>query len=144
MTRICRSVAVASAVVVSVAGRSAAQPPAPGVLTRPGPAVSPFLNLTRRDVDPAINYYGIVRPQVATASALRSLQQQIAPSVLPTTANQPAVDPTLPITGQPTYFLNTGNYFLNSRTGMTPLTTNRTTRPPQPTAAPAIPRPAAP
>lgn len=128
----------AVAVLACAGGRGSAQQPAPGVLGPQRPTFSPFLNLARRDVDPALNYYGIVRPQIATANALRSLQQQAAPSVLPT-VNQPAVDPGLPITGQPTYFLNTGGYFLNSRAGAAPLMTTRTTRPAP--FNPPIPRP---
>jgi hypothetical protein len=130
--------AVAAVVLVCAGEWCSAQQPAPGVLGPPRPTFSPYLNLARRDVDPGVNYYGIVRPQIATANALRSLQQQAAPSVLPA-VNQPAVDPGLPITGQPTYFLNTGGYFLNSRTGAAPLTVTRTTRPAPFT--PAIPRP---
>lgn len=109
-------VAALAAVVLS-AGAGFAQQPAPGVLAAPRPTFSPYLNLARRDVNPGLTYAGIVRPQIATANALRSLQQQITPSAQPAAMNQTTVDPGLPVTGQPTYFLNSGGYFLNSRTG---------------------------
>jgi hypothetical protein len=122
------------------AGRCCAQPIGlPGAA--PGrPAVSPYLNLTNRNIDPAVTYSGIVRPQFATNSALRALQQQVAPGALPA-EGLPAVDSSLPVTGQPAYFLNTGGYFLNSRTGgAPPMTATRTTRP-TPFTPPAAPRP---
>lgn len=40
------------------------------------PAFSPYLNLARRDVNPAINYFGIVRPQLQFASSIQALQSQ--------------------------------------------------------------------
>src|SRR5688500_1448403 len=58
---------VAAVVLASVGGRACAQP-APGVGAPPRPVVSPYLNLARRDVNPAVNYYGIVRPQLATSA----------------------------------------------------------------------------
>jgi hypothetical protein len=131
---------VAVAALACAAGRSSAQPPLPGVLAPPRPTFSPYLNLTNRNMDPAVSYYGIIRPQIAAAGAIRSLQQQVASSTQPMAGAQPAVDPGLPLTGQPTYFLNNGGYFLNSRTGGAPLvTTARTTRP-LPLTPPAAPR----
>ncbi len=136
MRRITFLFVAAAPVLASAPGLASAQQPAPGVLTRPGPTFSPFLNLTRRDIDPAVNYFGIVQPQIATANALRSIQQQITPSLQQQMAGQGAIDSSLPITGQPSFFLNTGGYFLNSRTGSAPLT-NARPAPLLPPAAPA-------
>jgi hypothetical protein len=41
----------------------------------PNPAFSPYLNLNRGN-NPAINYYGVVRPQVENQQAIQQLQQQ--------------------------------------------------------------------
>lgn len=128
MLRVSALFGTAFVILVCGAGRGFAQP-APGVYNPPRATFSPYLNLTQRNVDPAVSYFGIVRPQIATSNALRALQQQIAPSAAPAAANQPAVDPGLPVTGQPTYFLNTGGYFLNARAGApAPYTPARTTR----------------
>ena len=40
------------------------------------PAVSPYLNLNRPGSLPAINYYGLVRPQLQTQQQLQGLQYQ--------------------------------------------------------------------
>lgn len=77
----------------------------------PKPPVSPYLNLFRGG-PPGINYYGLVRPQEQTGTALWQLQQrqqQLA-------AGQVALvtgDPNLPSTGHPTRFFNYSHYFLN-------------------------------
>jgi hypothetical protein len=42
----------------------------------PTPAVSPYLNLLNTG-DPAINYYGLVRPQFATNRALQNLGSEL-------------------------------------------------------------------
>jgi hypothetical protein len=81
----------------------------------PKPAVSPYLNLLRGG-NPAINYYGLVRPQEDTATALLQLQQQQQQQM----ANQAllaAGDPTLPVTGHPTRFFNYSHYFFNQGGG---------------------------
>jgi hypothetical protein len=133
-------------VLACAADRGAAQPPLPVGPGAPGitrPTFSPYLNLTNRNVDPAVTYYGIVKPQFTTNRAIQGLQTQVAAS-----ANQqmnelqPAVDPGLPATGQQTYFLNTGGYFLNSRPGAGPLVnnvTNRTVVLSRPTQVPQLP-----
>ena len=71
-------------------------PPATNPFQRP--VVSPYLNL-RLGGNPAINYYGLVRPQEQTAATLLQLQQQVATgqAVL---ANEVAA--TQPTTGHPT------------------------------------------
>jgi hypothetical protein len=45
-------------------------------VVNPRPAISPYLNLNRT-LNPAINYYGIVRPQIENHQAITQLQQQV-------------------------------------------------------------------
>jgi hypothetical protein len=40
------------------------------------PFVSPYINILRAGADPAINYYGIVRPEIAFRNSISQLQQQ--------------------------------------------------------------------
>jgi hypothetical protein len=80
---------------------------------QPRPPVSPYLNMLRGG-NPAINYYGVVRPQAQTAQALQQLQNQQL--VLPTVrANVPLTDDDLtlgvPTTGHPVQFMNYGQFF---------------------------------
>ena len=92
-------------------GTVRAQPPVPGGYSRP-PAFSPYLNLVRGG-SPAINYYGLVRPEVQFRQALLGFSQDLA-------QNQQALgvlaaDGTmLPLTGHPTQFMNLGGYFMNN------------------------------
>jgi len=111
------------AIIVSLVGRASAtqaQPPAPG---RPlgldpatNPPVSPYLNLVRPGSSPAINYYGIVRPQVDLQQSLQGLQSQVL-------GVQQAQDMLRAgdsgTTGHPAYFLNYGGGFLKT-TGRPP------------------------
>jgi hypothetical protein len=60
---------------------SAQQPPANKGFGRPpsGPTVSPYLNLRRGGgSSPAINYYGLVRPQLDVNRQLREVERDIA------------------------------------------------------------------
>src|SRR5687767_4630019 len=109
MIRLTHLLVVAAAVLVTAAPGFAQ--PGPRAPAGPRPAFSPYLNLARRDVPAGVNYYGLVRPQLAAQANIQQLQQQIAglqqgggvqPGDLPG-----AADPRLPTTGQPTYFLNT-------------------------------------
>ncbi|MCI0700963.1 MAG: hypothetical protein L0241_07765 [Planctomycetia bacterium] len=119
---------VSVACVASVASEASAQPgPPPGVPGPSRPVFSPYLNLVRRDASPAINYYGIVRPQIAAYNAIQSTQQQL--SQLRQAEAQVDIVTGLPVTGQPSYFLNTGGYFLNHRAGGGPVNSSVTTRP---------------
>ncbi len=43
----------------------------------PRPAISPYLNLNRGGGTPAINYFGIVRPQIENQQAIQNLQHQV-------------------------------------------------------------------
>jgi hypothetical protein len=74
------------------------------------PTLSPYLNLLRPGGAPAINYYGLVRPQQAYNYAINSLDQQVAYSRVAATA---AENQAAPSTGHPIYFLNYQKFFLN-------------------------------
>jgi hypothetical protein len=84
--------------------------PLGGVAT---PAFSPYLNLARGG-NPAINYYGLVRPQLNFAMSLDALQGQLL-------AGQQSAEGRLPgemaPTGHAISFLNTGSYFLSTGGG---------------------------
>ena len=79
------------------------------------PTFSPWLNLNRQGTSPAVNYYGIIRPQVNANSAIQQLQQQAVG------VQQQLAQPTteLPPTGNVAGFLNHQQYFLNHRGGFT-------------------------
>jgi hypothetical protein len=62
------------------------------------PAVSPYLNLTRRDIPEYLNYFGTIRPQQQFSSAIQGLQRQQAISAAETQAGFQAIA-TLPATG---------------------------------------------
>jgi hypothetical protein len=74
------------------------------------PVVSPFLNLNRGG-NQAINYYGLVRPQLDTAAGLQQLQRQ--QQVLAQTPTPETVGG-IPVTGHPAQFMSFSHYF-NSR-----------------------------
>ena len=87
-----------------------AQPGAPG-----RPAFSPYLNLLRPGGSPALNYYGLVRPEINTRQSVQSVQSS-------TVANQRSIGDILngaelPATGLTSQFLNHNAYFLNQGTG---------------------------
>src|SRR5439155_25802818 len=66
------------------------------------PAISPYLNLLQRG-NPAVNYYGLVRPQQQYNASLNTLEQQVQASRVAQTASENA---NVPATGHPIYFLN--------------------------------------
>ena len=78
----------------------------------PGPTVSPYLNLTRPGGVPAINYYGLVRPQFDTYAGLRVLRQGILQSQLVGTAVTDL--DAVPTTGRPAGFMTHGGYFMTT------------------------------
>lgn len=74
------------------------------------PAISPYLNMNRGGF-PAINYYGLVQPQVNTAKQLQMLQQnQAVQTQLGLIQDQDALT-AYAITGHPTAFSNYSHYF---------------------------------
>ena len=85
----------------------------PGQYTSPyaRPPVSPYINLLRPGTNPAINYYGLVRPQVNMYNSLRNLQQQQAASV--PNPNEMQQGPQEIVTGHHASFMTDSRYFLN-------------------------------
>jgi hypothetical protein len=69
------------------------------------PTVSPYLNIIRGG-DPAINYYGLVRPQVAFAKAFQAVDNSVV--ALQADVNQPSQ------TGQRSSFMTQSRYFMNN------------------------------
>jgi hypothetical protein len=113
VSRILLALAAVLTCVAGTAGPAAAQAPGPRtVQLPPGPTVSPFLNLTRRGTLPAINYYGMVRPQLNTYAGLQVLQQGILQSQLvgPAVADVDGV----PTTGRPAGFMTHAPYFMTA------------------------------
>lgn len=100
------------AILLGAVGGVKAQPPAPRPLGPvANPPVSPYINLLRPGSSPAINYYGLVRPQVDFQQSMLALQSQ----VLDVQQGQNSLrngDPGT--TGHSVYFLNYGGYFLNT------------------------------
>src|SRR5437763_708665 len=115
MRNLITTLAAGAALALSVGAASAQSPfGRPGGVPMNPPAVSPYLNLQRRGTDPAINYYGIVRPQLEFRNAYRGLQQQVDLQQHQLEATDPRTG--LPETGHVATFMNTGGYFL-SQTG---------------------------
>jgi hypothetical protein len=73
------------------------------------PTVSPYLNLLRGGTAPAINYYGLVRPQFAFASELYGLQQQVNTLGQQVSAEEAAATPVS--TGHRSGFMTHTRYF---------------------------------
>jgi hypothetical protein len=99
------------------ASRAAAQMPGQiGVNPANRPAFSPYLNLLRTDINPAINYYGIVRPELAFSRTLQQVQAQQA-----NLQQQQDLAATggigLPPTGMGAGFMTQSKYFMNVRPG---------------------------
>ena len=79
------------------------------------PTMSPYLNLLRSGGSPALNYYGLVRPEINNRQNLQALQTATA-------TNQRNIGDLqnggqLTATGVPTQFLNHGSYFMNQGSG---------------------------
>ncbi len=94
-------------------GEAQGQTPAarPGTVPTSPPPISPYLNLLRRGTIPAVNYYGLVRPQVEFRNSLQHLQQQVSEVAAP--AAEAEAGPPLPATGHPVQFMNHARYFQN-------------------------------
>jgi hypothetical protein len=117
-----------SAVVIALswAADSFAQPP--GVGTGPGitrPTTSPYLNLLRNrnggGGSPALNYYGLVRPQQDLRNYSARLNQQVTGLRRDVTSLQAGLLPDgsrpLSTSGHVTSFQNLGGYFPGSQGG---------------------------
>jgi hypothetical protein len=83
------------------------------------PGLSPYLNMLRPGASPAINYYGLVKPQMNTNQSIQQLQQYTFGMNNP--ANQTTKDDGkgLANTGHAVQFFNYGNYFPMSVAGRT-------------------------
>lgn len=95
-------------------------PPGPPLISRP--AVSPYLNLLRRDQPAALNYYNLVRPQLDFTNAINRLNQDVQinrQGISALQQQQQQQNTVSPPTGHQTYFLNLGGYFLNFSGGQT-------------------------
>jgi hypothetical protein len=105
---------LAAAVLVLAGGWTPARAqfyrPQPGPVIPVRPAVSPFLNLFRPGTNPAINYYGLVRPEIEFRGSIAGLQQQVGTLGAATTLEAQAAAP-LPTTGHSVAFGNYGGYF---------------------------------
>ena len=111
MTRLLWAAFVAALMLTAEAN---AQPPLPrplgGATT---PPVSPYINLLRGGNAPAINYYGLVRPQLDFRNSILALQGQVW------YAQQAAGLQTgeTGTTGHPVAFMNYGGYFMTTAGG---------------------------
>jgi hypothetical protein len=102
-----------AALVVFSAAVASAQPcPQAGPVSRP--SLSPYLNLVNRGNNPALNYFGIVRPQ-QQAQQRNQLSQQYTQTTnaLQNSVNSLAegADPNVRFTRNVAVFNNTGPYF---------------------------------
>jgi hypothetical protein len=78
------------------------------------PVISPYLNLLNRGNPAAINYYGIIRPQVQQSQQLQLLQFGLTKTAEEATAalTQPTTAPgALPDTGHAVGFMTYPRYF---------------------------------
>jgi hypothetical protein len=85
--------------------------------TRPGPNLSPYLNLLRGG-NPAANYYLGVVPEVErrnNAAAFRAGIQDLAQRIENPVAEGEQLFPNLPQTGHPVQFFNFSTYFGSSQ-----------------------------
>lgn len=83
------------------------------------PAFSPYLNLLRGGSSPAINYYGIVRPEITFANSLYQLegqqnQLQAQQNELGNQQGALAAQTTLPATGHASGFMTQSKFFMTS------------------------------
>jgi hypothetical protein len=81
--------------------------PVPNPYSRP--VLSPYINLLNGG-NPAVNYYGLVRPELQFASSLQQMGQQVALNQQQISDLQPF---TLATTGHAAVFMNTSHYFQN-------------------------------
>jgi hypothetical protein len=99
------------------------------------PVLSPYINLLNGG-NPAVNYYGLVRPELQFASQFQLMGQQVALNQQQINDLQPF---TLATTGHAAVFMNTSHYFQNLSgrpQGRTPATNTYV----PPTAGTAAPR----
>jgi hypothetical protein len=104
--------------VLTVALEAPAQLPgsfAPGTPPmQAGPTFSPYLNLLQRG-NPAINYYGLVRPEMQFRSAIQNLSNELEQTQADTAVNGQSQN--LTQTGHPIQFFNLSHYYPNGVQG---------------------------
>jgi hypothetical protein len=110
------TVCAISVILTASAGSVSAQPPVPGRGYSRPPAFSPYLNLLRGGSSPAVNYYGIVRPQLDFRESIQNLSNQVDLNQQ-SIGNLAATGNALPTTGHPTQFMNLGGYFMSNSGG---------------------------
>jgi hypothetical protein len=97
----------------------------------PYPAFSPILNMSNGGGNPAINYFGIVRPQMQTASALQQLQMN--QQMLLTNQGGMQMPFALPLDAQPNMLTTGHNVGFNDYSRFFPIQGFRTGAPGTPT-----------
>jgi hypothetical protein len=90
-----------------------------GQFPSPRPPVSPYLNLNRPGTDPAINYYGIVRPQLQFYGGIQSLQQDVAANQAAIATGFGTAQNLVPTTGVVANFMTESRFFF-TRGGRSP------------------------
>jgi hypothetical protein len=131
-----RTVTTAVLLVLALSSAPARAQFQPGPLGAPAgyrPPVSPYLNLLRPG-DPAINYYGIVRPELSFQRSLIGLQQQVNAVGAQATADTQGLG--LVSTGHPIVFNNYSHYYGVPLTGSAGMRTAAFPRSPAPAARP--------
>jgi hypothetical protein len=105
---------LASLALAALGGPAPAQIPIGSPQANPNyrPPISPYLGLTLPG-NTAINYYGVVRPQIDQTAALQQLQAQLAA----TQGYGGGLNSGLPVTGHVSQFQNHWGYFQNWRNG---------------------------
>jgi hypothetical protein len=79
------------------------------------------LNLLRGGSDPAINYYGLVRPQIDFYNGIQGLQQQVSNLDYAAAAQAQGLPGGLGPTGHPAMFFNYSHYYPGLGVGRTGL-----------------------
>jgi hypothetical protein len=103
---------MASLIALALAAEAHAQgtlPTPPGVapyLNRP--TVSPYLNLLQRNTNPAINYYGIVRPEFQFRRTINQLASQVQEAQADINTGQAGA---VFQTGHPVQFMNLSHFY---------------------------------
>lgn len=98
---------------LAIPSRANAQGPGlpPNSAARP-PVYSPYLNLTRSG-NAAINYYGLVRPELDFRNAIQGLQTEFSSLNQASSTDLNAA----PGTGHPVAFMNLSHYYPGLRSG---------------------------
>jgi hypothetical protein len=110
MKRLTSTVVIGVGLLLTAGGRLEAQAYSP-LNPRNNPAVSPWINLNRPFSDPAVNYFGLVRPEFA---ALRNFQQLQQGEAALSSQQQQLAGTVLRPTGHATGFQTQSRYFMTT------------------------------